>query len=73
MKPYLENMHEYVVLYRDEAVMAPIDPPFGFLCFAEDTNHAEEQCVNAYPDCAVMWIAEGNDYQAALQNYWEAA
>ena len=27
-----------------------------FKCQAEDGDHAEEQCVNAYPDCDVVGI-----------------
>ena len=59
------------VLYRIESVMSPCEAPFGFICHADDADHAEEQCVNAYPDCGVVWIAEGDDYRAALDNYYE--
>lgn len=27
-----------------------------FDCYAEDSNHAEEQAQNAYPDCEVLTI-----------------
>ena len=27
----------------------------AFLCDAEDGDHAQEQCENAYPDCDVVW------------------
>ena len=65
-------MKTYTVLYRIESVMSPIDAPFGFICDAENTDHAEEQCINAYPDCDVMWIAKGNSYNAALNIFWIA-
>lgn len=63
-------MNSYVVLYRVESVMAPADPPFGFLCQADDPDHAEEQCVNAYPDCDVVWISVTETYETALKDYW---
>ena len=65
-------MKSYTVLYRIESVMSPIDAPFGFICDAENTDHAEEQCLNAYPDCDVMWVANGNSYNAALDIFWSA-
>ena len=63
-------MKPYTVLYRIETILAPADPPFGFLCQAEDSDHAEEQCVNAYPDSDVVWVVEDSSYQTALDNYW---
>ena len=66
-------MKNYVVLYRDEKVMAPADPPFGFQCWAEDTDHAEEQCLNAYPEVDIVWVwqgAEGVGMGPALDEYW---
>jgi len=30
-----------------------------FECMANDQDHAEEQCKNAYPACDVLWINEG--------------
>jgi hypothetical protein len=66
-------MNNYVVLYRDEKVMSPMDAPFGFQCYAEDTDHAEEQCANAYPDCDIVWVwmgEEGVGMQPALDDYY---
>lgn len=63
-------MKTYAVLYRIESIMAPVDEPFGFVCQAEDTDHAEEQCLNAYPDCGVVWVAEGDDCIGALEDYY---
>ena len=63
-------MKTYIVLYRIESVLMPLDPPFGFRCEADDSDHAEEQCVNAYPDCDVVWVWEGADLQDALDDYW---
>lgn len=63
-------METYIVLYRIESMMSPVDSPFGFRCHAEDSDHAEEQCIDAYPDCDVVWVVETDDYQAALTAYW---
>jgi hypothetical protein len=64
------EMKKFVVLYRIEKVMSPLDAPFGFVCDAEDADHAEEQCTNAYPDCDVVWVVTGESYQDALGVYW---
>lgn len=32
-----------------------------FLCQADDADHAEEQCMNAYPTCSIIWVNEGDD------------
>ena len=32
-----------------------------FNCLADDADHAEEQCVNSYPDCEVLWVNEGHN------------
>jgi hypothetical protein len=66
-------MKNYVVLYRIESIMCALDEPFGFQCHAEDSDHAEEQCLNAYPDCDVVWVwegAEGVGMQPALDDYY---
>lgn len=30
-----------------------------FECMAENDDHAEEQCLNAYPGCHILWVNEG--------------
>jgi hypothetical protein len=67
-------MKNYVVLYRDEKVMSPLDAPFGFQCFAENADHAEEQCENAYPNSDIVWLWEGKEgvgMQPALDDYYQ--
>lgn len=66
-------MKTYIVLYRIESILAPTDPPFGFKCQAEDTDHAEEQCIDAYPDGAVVSVWEGDSLADALADYWTVA
>lgn len=63
-------MNSYVVLYRIESIMSPLDAPFGFVCQADDPDHAEEQAINAYPDCDVVWVSNGDSYQAALDDFY---
>ena len=29
---------------------------------ADNAEHAEEQAINAYPDCEVLWVNEGEEY-----------
>lgn len=63
---------EFVVLYRPtkEDWLAT---PEGFLCSADDPDHAEEQCINAYPDADVLGVYEGHDFDQALHDYFAAA
>ena len=62
-------MQPYVVLYRDQALL-PFDMPFAFMCQADDTDHAEEQTLDAYPDAEIMWVAQTANVDAALLDYW---
>lgn len=59
----------HIVLYRDDSLL-PADAPLAFVCEAEDGDHAEEQCENAYPGCDVVWVVLTSDVDAAYQNYW---
>lgn len=38
-----------------------------FECQAEDSEHAEEQCLNAYPTCNVLWVNMGHGPQSRTQ------
>ena len=31
-----------------------------FECQADDGDHAQEQCENAYPTCTVLWVNAGH-------------
>lgn len=61
----------HIVLYRNNGLTA-LESPFGFPCTADNTDHAEEQCLDAEPDAEVVWVFEGDDYQSALDNYYAA-
>jgi hypothetical protein len=62
----------YVVLYY-EPVSPPANPPLAFVCQAEDADHAEEQCMNAYPTCCVAWVVASCSVSAAYNDYWASA
>jgi len=47
-------MKKYIVTYQDEGSTLEM----FFLCSADDADHAEEQCENAYPDCIVIGTDE---------------
>jgi hypothetical protein len=65
-------MQTYIVLFRSESFSSKVvEDPFGFCCEAEDTDHAEEQCVNAYPDANIVWIWEGGTLQGALDDFYQ--
>ena len=63
-----DGLDPWVVLYRDDS-LRHLDPPLAFACQAEDGDHAEEQCVNAYPGCEVVWTYLG-DAADAYKDYW---
>jgi hypothetical protein len=63
-------MNHYIVLYRIESTMCPADDPFGFKCCADDGDHAEEQCLNAYPDADIVWVSDRKAMEDALQDYY---
>lgn len=47
-----ENLEEYFVDLAEEGQEETI----VFECWAEDREHAEEQAINAYPNCTVVSI-----------------
>ena len=62
-------MQPYVVLYRDQALL-PFDSPCAFMCQADDSDHAEEQTLDAYPDAEIVWVAQTANVDEALADYW---
>ena len=70
--PPTEQLANHVVLYRPANAFA-LDEPQGFQCWAEDGDHAEEQCLDAYPDADVVWVWQGEfgvGMQPALDDYY---
>ena len=62
-------MKFYIVLFKNNTLL-PADPPLVFRCQAEDTEHAAEQCIDAYPLCDIVWMVETKDVDAAYSNYY---
>lgn len=63
-----DHLDNWAVLYRDSSLL-PADPPLAWECRAEDGDHAQEQCENAYPGCEVVWTHLGYA-QDAYADYW---
>jgi hypothetical protein len=64
------TLKSYIVLYRIESIMCPADAPFQFGCLAENSDHAEEQCLNAYGEVDVVWVAETDYAEDAWEDYY---
>lgn len=62
-------MKTYIVLYIDADALIG-DPIEAFKCQADDVDHAEEQCENAYPNCGIVWVWDGPNADEAFQDYW---
>ena len=65
-----DGLDEWTVLYREKGSL-PADPPQAFICRAEEGDHADEQCRNAYPDCDVVWSYLG-DSEGAYREYYDS-
>lgn len=56
MKEYTDGMNEFVVslveIIDDDTNIESYD--FTFECWAEDSNHAQEQAQNAYPNAVII-------------------
>lgn len=54
MNEFFEGLTEYkVTLIEDESIT---NDTIFFECWAEDKDHAEEQCLNAYPSSTIIHI-----------------
>lgn len=62
----------WTVLYRAQDSL-PLDPPEAFVCQAEDMEHAEEQCMDAYDlhEDDIVWVYD-DEPQRAYEDYWNA-
>lgn len=57
MATWCSEMRPYTVIYD-----TPDDFFWqGFNCMADDADHAEEQCLNAYPEAGIVWVNEGHN------------
>lgn len=68
-------MNRYYVLYRDNE-MKPLDQPRGFECNANDTESAEEKCLQTIPHADIIWVYQcrhDNDtFDYAIEDYYSA-
>ena len=64
------ELSTYLVLYADTYDPLLGEYPLAFQCKAESMDHAEEQCVNAYPDAQILWVSQGMTYEETLRDYW---
>lgn len=62
-------MTGFTVLYR-EADGTGFETPLTFICQADNGDHAEEQCLNAYPGCDVLSVEDTDDANEALERYF---
>lgn len=55
----MDGMTFFTVLYRN-GHMGFLEEPLGFQCWADDSNHAEEQCEDAERDegLDIVWVHE---------------
>lgn len=57
-------MEKYTVLYNWGSFGV-----YGFICDADDIDHAEEQCQKAHPEGNIFWVHKGNSIIDA-ENEW---
>jgi hypothetical protein len=70
----LPPLRTFLVLYREaEKNMIRVETPEVFRCEAEDTDHAEEQCQNAYPEAEIVWTWEGDNVEACFRDWYGSA
>ena len=62
-------MITYTLLYRDGNLRSA-DVPLGFVCQADDIDHAEEQLWDFEPNADIVWAYEGDDLAKALEDYY---
>lgn len=62
-------MQHWIVIYRDVDA-GPLDFDY-FPCQADDMEHADEQCEDAYPGCSIIWAEQTDSPQAAIDSWFE--
>lgn len=62
-------MNNYIVLYRCITAHSK-DAPSMLRCGARDRIDAENQCIDHYPDCEVLWVAETDSSDTAYREYY---
>lgn len=62
-------MKAYTVLFRDLGSAYNPDEPSVFLCKAKDSEDAQEQCTDTYPNCDIVHVTT-NPPSIAYREYW---
>lgn len=70
MELYEDHQLPYIVLYNRHDIMANDDPPFAFKCMADDSEHAEEQCLNADPDADIVFVEQTDNVEYVYYGYY---
>lgn len=54
-------MQQYTVIFTqpESTLESGLELWQFFVCMADDDEHAEEQCLDAYPDCDILWVNLG--------------
>jgi len=66
-----KSLEDYtVLLFEDDTLRSWSNHPIAFVCQAEDTDHAEEQAENAYPNGVIVWAVRTNEPKVALADYY---
>jgi len=66
-----KSLEDYtVLLFEDDTLRSWSNHPITFVCQAEDTDHAEEQAENAYPNGVIVWAVRTNEPKVALADYY---
>lgn len=68
-------LKDFIVLYREDKNVIGTEL-MVFTCEAEDSDHAEEQFQDAYPDDRfpdydLLWVVQGTDIDAAFDDYYD--
>ena len=68
-------LKDFIVIYREDKNVIGTEL-MAFTCEAEDSDHAEEQFQDAYPDDRfpdydLLWVVEGADIDAAFDDYYD--
>lgn len=64
-------MKKFTVIYQEHEASL-FSAPLCFVCDADDADHAQEQCENAYPQCDILWIVDTADIEEAFRRYYAA-
>jgi hypothetical protein len=60
----------HIVLYRDSTLKSN-DTPYIFRCEADDENHAKEQCLNAEPECNIVFVKKTKHATSAYDSFYK--